>query len=604
MKRSATSYKTLYYAGLKQQAAQLERLAMQETLIVMQQEQLVLLQEERETKDAIMFGQDQLICQLHQSLDQRNEQLIECQQTILQQGEQLTQYDVLIRNQNQEVLSQQQQITKQHKDINKLLIGHHELKALKKWIFGIRSEKRHSITATDKSGDVIQGMLGLVVDEYGICHISSRKIIAAHIRSTVSVAPKMRGGRHDLPEGLEEETTTLDVNPLPAGAKLLRVDEQRQLACSPLRWYIKVTKRPVYIVTSEDGLYAKKVSASLPVHPIPRCKVDISILAMLLTDKYLYHLPVCRQWTRFKQYGVNLPYSTLAYYVNRTCEVLRPLWELLYLEIVRSGIIHLDESSLKVLDDTKKKGKKSHLGWLWAMLSPIQRIACFHYQPGRGQKDIADVLTGYKGYLMTDNYGVYTKYGKQPGVTHQKCMAHIRRYFMRALDSDRQRASYALDNFFGPLYTLEAQCKAADMNYDEITQIRLEKATPILNTFRNWLDQQLPLTIPRTPIHQAIKYALSNFDGIMVYVTDGMLQIDNNILEAQIRPIALGRHNFMFAGSHKGAEHAAIIYSLLATCRLQGVNPVHWLDDVLRRVGDCSKDKLTELLPQYWKPAA
>ena len=598
MKKSATTYKALYDACLKQQAAQQE-------LIIAQQEQLLLLQEERETKDAILFDQNHLICKQHQMLLQKDEQLANDQQIILQQGEKLTQYDILISNQNQELQCQQQQITKQHKQINSLIKGHHELKTLKKWIFGIRSEKRPSISSPDKpSGFSVQGKLGLEIDEYGICQISSRKVIAAHVRSTVTITPKTRGGRHDLPKGLEEEITTLDVNPLPAGAKLLRVDEQRQLACSPLRWYIKVTKRPVYIVASEDGLYAKKVSAPLPVHPIPRCKVDISILIMLLTDKYLYHLPVCRQWTRFKQYGVDLPYSTLAYYVNRTCEVLRPLWELLYQEVVRSGIIHVDESSFKVLDDTKRKGKKSHLGWLWAMLSPIQRIACFHYQPGRGQKDIADVLSGYTGYLMTDNYGVYTKYGKQPGVIHQKCMAHIRRYFMRALDSDRQRASYALDNFFGPLYKLEAQCKAADMDYDEIIEVRQQEAIPILNSLRQWLHQQLPLTIPRTPIHQAINYALSNFEGIMVYTTEGFLQIDNNILEAQIRPIALGRHNFMFAGSHKGAEYAAIMYSLLATCRLQGINPLHWLDDVLRRIGQHPKDNYRDLLPQFWKTSS
>ena len=592
MKKSATTYKALYDASQKQRE-----------LIIIQQEQLLLLQEERETRDAILFEQNQLICQQHQLLAQKDEQLAASQQVILQQVEQLTQYDCLIKNQNQELQSQQQQLTKQHKQINSLLRNHHELKSIKKWIYGIRSEKRPSINTTDKPTEtVVQGTLGFEVDQYGVCNISSRKIIAAHVRSTVIITPKTRGGRHDLPKGLEEEIITLDVHPLPAGANLIRVDEQRQLACSPLRWYVKVTRRPIYIVASEDGLYAKKVSAPLPVHPIPRCKVDISILIMLLTDKYLYHLPVCRQWTRFKQYGVDLPYSTLSYYVNRTCEVLRPLWELLYLEVVRSGIIHIDESTYKVLDDTKKKGKKSHLGWMWAMLSPIQRIACFQYQPGRGQKDIADVLTGYKGYLMTDAYGVYKKYGKQSGVIHQKCLAHIRRYFMRALDSDRQRANYALDNFFGPLYKLEAQCKVADMDYDEIRQLRQEKAIPILHSLRLWLDQQLLLTIPGTPIHQAIKYALSNFEGIMVYTTEGFLQIDNNILEAQIRPIALGRHNFLFAGSHNGAEHAAIIYSLLATCRLQSINPIHYLDDVLRRIKDQSRHKYIELLPQNWKP--
>jgi transposase len=527
MKKSATSYKAMYTACLQQQAALQDIISMQQEQMLVQQEQLLVLQLERETKDAILFDQDQLICQQQQLLLQKDEQLEAGRQTILQLDCQLTQYDTLIKNQERAITSLQQEVTKQHKEINSLLRSRHELKALKKWVHGIRSERRPLQIAITEQGQIVQGTLSLDADEYAVCQISSRKVIAEHIRQTVEISPKTRGGRHDLPKGLEEEVTTLDVDVLPAGAKLVRIDEQRQLACSPLRWYIKVTRRPVYIVPSEDGLYAKKVSAPLPPHPIPRCKVDISILIMLLTDKFLYHLPIGRQWKRFMQYGVNVPYSTLVYYVNRTCEVLRPLWELLYLEVVRSGIIHVDESTFKVLDDTKKKGKKSHIGWQWAILSPIQRIACFLYQPGRGKKDIADVLSGYKGYLLTDAYCVYTKYGQQPGVIHQKCMAHIRRYFMRALDNDRQLAAYALDNFFGPLYKLEAKCKAADMDYDEIKQERQQKAVPILNAFKQWLQQQLPLTIPGTPIYQAINYALSNFEGITVYTTEGFLQIDN-----------------------------------------------------------------------------
>lgn len=597
MKKSSISYKSLYLSCLKQMEAQQE-------LVAIQQEQLLLLQEERESKDSLLWAQDHLICQQNQLLTQRELQLKDQQQTILQQVEQLSQYDMLIRKQDQQLVSQQQQLDQQRRQLIKQQQSSYELKALKKWIFGIRSEKRHIESAVDKPGDAVQGLLGLEVDAWGICHISSRKLIAAHVRSTATVTPKARGGRHDLPEGLEEEIVTLDVPSLPAGAKLLRVEERRQLACSPLRWYIKVTRRPVYIVASEDGLYAEQLTCPLPAHPIPRCKVDISVLVMLLTDKFLYHIPIWRQWNRFKQYGITLSYSTLAYFVNRTGALLRPLWELLYQEIVRSGIMHLDESSYKVLDDTKKKGKKSHLGWMWAMLSPVQRIACFHYQPGRSRKDIADVLSDYEGYLMTDGYGVYTKFGKQPGVIHQKCMSHIRRYFMKALDHDRYRASYVLDNFFRPLYAIEAHCKAADMDYDQITVVRQERALPILNELKVWLEEQLPMTISNTPINKAISYALANFDGLMIYVTDGMLQIDNNILEAQIRPIALGRHNFMFAGSHKGAEHAAIIYSLFATCRLQGINPIQWLNDVLQRLPQQPKDKYAELLPQYWKPVA
>lgn len=476
----------------------------------------------------------------------------------------------------------------------------HELRMVKKWIHGIRSERRHTDAVVTQSG-VIQGTLSLDVDEWGVCNLNSTQVIAAHVRSNVSVTPKKRGGRHDFPEGLEEEVITLDVKNLPAGARLLRVEETRQLACTPLRWYLKVIKRPVYIIPSEDGLYAKQLVEKLPSHPIPKCKVDVSVLAMLIIDKFLYHIPTWRLRQRFIQYGITLPYSTLSFNTNKITDIIEPLWHLLLKETMNSRHLHTDESCYKVLDDSKKKGKKSHIGYMWGMLTPVQRIACFSYQPGRGNKNIGDVLVGYRGYLMTDGYGVYTKYGKQPGVIHQQCLVHVRRYFVQAMDYDAKRAGYALDNFFKPLYTIEAVCKAQGLDYDQITEKRQQQSVPILLSFRKWLEQQVGQTIAGTPLHKAVNYALARFDGLMVYTTDGMLEPDNNILEAQIRPIALGRHNHMFAGSHLGGKRAAIIYSLLATCRLQGINPINWLDDILRRITDLPEDRYYELLPQNWK---
>ena len=288
--------------------------------------------------------------------------------------------------------------------------------------------------------------------------------------------------------------------------------------------------------------------------------------------------------------------------VNRTCATLEPLWHLLLKEITSSGLINIDETRYRVLDNTKKQGKKCHIGWMWATMNSMQRIVCFMYQQGRGKKDIRAVLQGYKGFLMTDAYGAYTKYGKQPGVTHQHCLSHSRRYFVYALDNDAERAGYALDQFFGPLYDVEAECKLLQLDYDGITEKRQAESLPLLQAFRQWLEATLPKTIDRTPIHKAISYALKNYHGLVQYTSDGMLAIDNNQLEGQIRAIALGRHNHLFAGSHRGGELAAIIYSFMATCKLQKIDPSKWLDDVLRRITTQSEDNLIELLPQFWKP--
>jgi hypothetical protein len=474
---------------------------------------------------------------------------------------------------------------------------------LKKFVYGIKSEKRHQFTEEDKPIVGDQLVLSMEVDGWGVCSITGRRKIAEHLRIFKTTAPKKCGGRHDLPPGLEEEIIVIDVPDKPANAKCIGYEDQRQLACDPIRWYCRIIRRPVYLAAvDEDQLNYKQFIAPLPAHPIPKCKMDVSILVMLLTDKYLYHLPVWRQQQRFRQYGIDLPYSTLCSLVNRTCEALEPLWNLLLKEVTVSGLINIDETTFRVLDNTKKKGKKSHIGWMWGTLNPMQGIVCFLYQQGRGKKDIRSVLQGYKGHLITDAYGVYTKYGRQPGVSHQLCLSHARRYFMYALDNDAERAGYALDHFFGPLYGIEEACKLLQLDYDGITAKRQAESLPVLQAFREWLVAELPKTIARTPINKAIVYTLNNYAALIRYTTDGMLPIDNNQLEGQIRAIAVGRHNYLFAGSHRGGELAAIIYSFMATCKLQKIDPAKWLDDVLRRIKDQPGDKLIGLLPQFWKP--
>jgi transposase len=171
-----------------------------------------------------------------------------------------------------------------------------------------------------------------------------------------------------------------------------------------------------------------------------------------------------------------------------------------------------------------------------------------------------------------------------------------------ALQNDVAKAGYAIDHFFGPLYDIEEECKLLQLDFDAITEKRQTESLPILQAFRKWLEATLPLTIPKTPIYKAIYYALNNYKGLTQYVNDGMLPVDNNQLEGQIRSIALGRNSHLFAGSHRGGELAAIIYSFVATCKLQNIDPSKWLDDVLRRIPEQPEDKLIELLPQFWKP--
>ena len=231
-------------------------------------------------------------------------------------------------------------------------------------------------------------------------------------------------------------------------------------------------------------------------------------------------------------------------------------------------------------------------------------MVAFNYKGGRGKKNVHHILSGYKGYLQTDAYGAYKKFGRQPDVIHLLCMAHARRYFAEARSNDLKRSDYVLQHFFAPLYDIEQECRRDELSFDEIGQKRGQESVSILDSFYEWLHLELPKVIPNTPIHKAITYTLRQFKELRIYLTDGMLQIDNNFMERLIRPIVIGKKNYLFAGSHRGGQRAAIIYSLLGTCKLQGIDPSAWLDDVLGRITIHPKEKLLELLPQFWKPLA
>lgn len=588
-------YKSLYEDSIKQSADK-------DILIALLQQQQLQWMTDRQTFITVNAGMQQQIEAQQEQIADQQETIHLQQQTIGGQAEKLAQQQIIIHEQDTLITTQQEELDKNKKALVKLEDMRHELRGLKKFVYGIKSEKRHQPTDPDKPAVGDQLALSMEVDAWGVCKVADRRKILEHMRVLKSTTPKKPGGRHDLPQGLEEEMTIIDAPDKPANARCVGYVDQRQLACDPVRWYIKITRRLVYLAPAIDELNYKQLIAPLPAHPIPKCIMDISVLVMLVTDKYLYHLPIWRQRQRYQSYGIDLSYSTLCYLVNRICKTLKPLWHLLLKEIIVSGLMHVDETSYRVLDNTKKKGKKSHIGWMWALMNPVQGIACFLYQPGRGKKDISSVLQGYKGILMTDAYGAYTKYGRQPGVTHQLCLSHARRLFVYALENDGVRAGHAIDHFFGPLYGIEAECKLLGLSYDDITVKRQSESLPILQAFREWLLAELPKTTPRTPVNKAIAYTLNHYEALIKYTTDGMLMIDNNQLEGQIRAIALGRRNFLFAGSHHGGELAAIIYSFMATCKLQKIDPTKWLDDVLRRIPDQPEDKLIELLPQFWKP--
>ena len=220
----------------------------------------------------------------------------------------------------------------------------------------------------------------------------------------------------------------------------------------------------------------------------------------------------------------------------------------------------------------------------------------FDYRQGRGREGPNEILKDFKGYLQADGYAVYEDFDNKPGITLLNCMAHARRKFDEAKDNDLAKAEYALTEI-QKIYAIERNAKTDGLSVAQRYQLRQEKSVPALHDLKRWMLENYKSVLPKSTIGQALHYSLERFDKLMRYTSDGKLEIDNNLVENAIRPVAIGRKNYLFAGSHNGAKRAAMLYSFLGTCKINEVNPFDWLRATLERIPTHPVNKLTDLLP-------
>lgn len=309
---------------------------------------------------------------------------------------------------------------------------------------------------------------------------------------------------------------------MPEDAIQIGVEKTRQLHYKAPELWVEELHRPVYLVVTDiETQTSRMLIAPLPPQPIDKCMAGASLLAHLVVEKYVYHIPVNRQRARLAAQGIALPYSTLVDWVNRVADLLLSVYLALSEEILGSGYVHGDETPLRVIDGEKPRYHQSHLGYLWGFRNSLLRLVFFAYRPGRSARQVQDVLTGYNGYLQTDGYQVYDRYAEQPGIIHLQCMAHARRKFEEALKNDSKRASYALQQFFAKLYAIERT--AVDLNFDDRQSLRQKQSLPVLLAFRQWLERETGNVLPKTPIGKAINYSLGRIDALSIYITDGRL---------------------------------------------------------------------------------
>jgi len=450
--------------------------------------------------------------------------------------------------------------------------------------------------------------LDVLPQEQDVIEKAAKEIISYERRKPEK---KNKPVRQPLPDHLRREIEVIEPEGIDDNWERIGQEVTEILEHTPGEFFVRQIVRPIYAlkkelqqsedVSGEDRTSKNVKTAALPLLPLPRSNAGASLLAELLLGKYMYHLPFHRQIELFKHAGVSLPASTVNGWFMASSDLLRAMYFRLRELVLSSDYIQVDESTVPVINNKKKRAVKAYL---WVVRSVMGKLVFFHYDKGsRAQKVVIELLHNFQGAIQTDGYDVYSIYENKKGVLLLGCWAHARRKYTEALKEDKSGAEYALEQI-GMLYKVEAMADDQDLDYAQRAELRQRLAYPILVAFEKWVLNYIPKTIPNGRMHRALRYTYNLFQRLSRYHLDGRYNPDNNLVENAIRPLSLGRKNFMFCGNHDAAENAAIMYSLFGCCKACDVNPREWLTDVLTRIPEYNANyalDLADLLPHKWQ---
>lgn len=460
---------------------------------------------------------------------------------------------------------------------------------LEKMLFG----SRHERFVPDSATVAEQLALGLNAEAIGERTVIKEEVTIT--RTHIQVEKKPHPGRMALPADLPREVVVIEPEADITHLKKIGEEITEQLDVTPSKFFVRRFVRNKYALPEGEGVIIGK----LPSQPIDKCIAGPGLLAQVIIDKYADHLPLYRQEQRFSRVGITLAPSTLCNWKSSVCSLITPLYDAMVKEVLQTNYLHVDETTIKVLDQDKKG--TTHRGYFWVYHNSHQKIVIFDYRKGRDRAGPSEILKAFKGHLQADGYQVYEDFGSKEFITLLHCMAHARRKFSEALSNDKVRSEYVL-KYMQQLYAIEEHGRNNNLSFEEIYQLRQQQAVPILEHLGKWMKEAYAQVTPRSSIGKALAYSIERWEGLCCYTTNGMLCIDNNPVENSIRPVAIGRKNYLFAGSHEAAQESAMIYSLLGTCKMHNINPWEWLKDVLTRLPDHPINKIKELLPHNWKP--
>jgi transposase len=474
------------------------------------------------------------------------------------------------------------------------------IKRLLRHRFGRRSEKL----------DLDQLQLGLEDEEQGAAESEAAKDAAEPSERRRRTQPANRN-RGALPAHLPRYEVVIDVEskdcPCCGGAlHVIGEDRTEQLDIVPAQLRVKVVCRPRYGCRACEGAV---VQAPAPERPIDGGMATEALVAHVVVSKFCDALPLYRQAQMLKRQNIALNRSTLSSWVGRTCWWLTPLYELLLSTVLSSDKVFADETTLPVLDPGRGKTKTGQL-WCYAVddrpwAGPTHPAAAYVYCDGRnGEHPIAH-LAGFRGTLQVDGYAGYAKLAearKDGSIQLAFCWAHARRPFYEFYKSTDSPLAAEVLARIATLYEIEAEIRGQPSDIRQA--VRQRRSRPLVEDLRLWLQEHLPRLPGWSDLAKAIRYALRHWDGLILYLDDGRLEMDTNVVERAIRPVTITRKNSLFAGSDAGARHWAIANSLIQTCKLNDVEPLAYLTDVLQRIvsGRIKSHELQRLLPWNWRP--
>ena len=460
-----------------------------------------------------------------------------------------------------------------------------QLLELRRIIYASKSER---FIFPDNS---VQLPLDLQVEAIADLEVKTQDI-KGHTRTTTQLKPKNHHGRVPFGDHLPRVVTVLMPEGSTEGLEQIGTEVKETIECTPTNIFVNRTECPIFRKKNNEG----KLVAKMPEAALGKSMFGNSFASHVLVSKFVDHCPEYRMAQILKRSDVIVATSSLNEIPTMVAHCLRAAYALVIKQVLSASYLQVDETTMRVLTD--KKPGKTHRGFYWVYRDPINKLVFFDYQPDRTRAGPAQWLKDFKGRIQSDGYGVYEEIRKLFGIILFFCWAHARRYFEKALKNDKGRASWMMEQI-QLLYAIERKAREQNLSYDDRLLLRQRESVPVLAQIKQWLDKNNPSGTPKSPIGKAIHYTLKRWDGLVHYTTDGEAEIDNNWVENNIRPVTLGRKNYLFAGSPDGAGRAVIFYTFFQICKLRGINPYTWLKETLDKIPTLRAADLHTIIPGY-----